>query len=144
MIATIERVSKFGVMIDGNWKNLSKFHKGVSLEGFSKGDRVEIELEKDIFITSLTHAEVSNERQEKKEFTNKTTQQDINRPSLREELETNRTAAISRQSAYNAVMGSPWLGEFYKAMDYSEAVSEAMTLIEKLSQYAQNGNSNNN
>ena len=53
MQATVERVDKFRLMINGDWKNLSKFHKNVNLDGIKAGDEVEIELAKDKFITSL-------------------------------------------------------------------------------------------
>lgn len=152
MKATIERVSKFGVMIDGEWKNLSKYDE-VSLDGFNAGDEVEIELKKDKFITKLEHLNgASNDKQGSSETAEdtgkaarkKTANASLGTPKNGGGSEQNRQESITRQSAYNAVLGSPWLGEFYKSMDYSQAVSEALALVDKLATYAQKGNPANN
>lgn len=142
MKATIERVSRFGVMVEGVWRNLSKFDP-VDLTGFNVGDEVEIELKKDKFITKLEHLGESNGTGTVKEQSNHTSDNKL--PAAQRSVpDSDRQASITRQSAYNAVLGSPWLGEFYKSMDYSQAVSEALSLVDKLATYAQKGNPVNN
>lgn len=128
MQATIEKVSKFGVMIDGDWKNLSKFHKGVSLDGINAGDVVEIELQKDKYITALELVEAGNGSQQQSSAPAPDSQA---KSAVSKAGQFRTQEEIIRQEALNAVLSSPWLGEFYKAMDYSEAVSSAMTLAAK-------------
>jgi len=147
MKATIERVSRFGVMVDGVWRNLSKFDP-VDLTGFNAGDEVEIELKKDKFITKLEHlngeTKSTKVAKEDTEVSGQATETNHKQRASHKDPSDGRQEMITRQSAYNAVLGSPWLGEFYKSMDYSQAVSEALTLVDKLATYAQKGNPVNN
>lgn len=145
MRATIEKVSKYGIMLGGDWKNLSKFHKGVSLDGFSSGDEVDVTLQKDKFITSLAHANGesnggSNGRQEVSETGNTNASQhtgSTGRGLTNGNYSNARQETITRLSVISSVLGSPWLGEYYKSMDYSQAVSESLTLVERLTQLAE-------
>lgn len=122
MLAKVEKVSKFGVMIDGDWKNLSKFHKDVTLDDINAGDDVEIELEKDKYITSLKKVGGSPSGSAKQSSAGGQRSPEVQ-------------VSITKQAAVKAVFGSPWLGEFYKAMDYSEAVTSAFALVDKIVEY---------
>lgn len=131
MIVTVARVSKFGLLVEGDpdWKNLSKFNP-VSLAGVQAGDTVELELQKNKYITSLTklgsnpNAPVGN----------------LNVPTATNTKHTTNSGdVITRQSAYKAVLGSPLVAQITSDMDKSEAIQFAKDLIQEIVKYALSG-----
>lgn len=140
MKATIERVSRFGVMIDGNWKSLSKFHN-IDLSQVQAGQEVEIELQKDKFITSISvlrePAAVTSSPVDSGNHNGATT---VTKPiSNAQPVKGFDTKTSARQTAVNAVLGSPWLTESFKTMDLSQGVSESLGVMKRLESYINTG-----
>ena len=127
MKATLTRVSQFGVQIEGSndWKNLSKFDN-VSLEGFQKGDQVEIELQKDKYITKLVKVGSS-------------TTSDVPPRTNGGQSAKPEGNVINRQSAAKTVFGSPSVANATKDMDLSEVTQNLKELTVQLEYYISNG-----
>lgn len=124
MIATVDKVSPYGLMIAGDWKNLTKFGPKPDISGIRAGDQVEIELQKDKFIVAV-----------KKVGADAAPASAAAPRQAAAPANDARQQSICRQSAWNAVLGSAWLGKFYETMDYAQAVSEAKALVEKIVEY---------
>lgn len=121
MIVTIEKVSKYGVMINGEWKNLSKFHTSVNLNNVRSGDTVDIELQKDKYITSLTKLGASSNDTDQSNTTPAST------PSSSQPQTDTKQLTIVRLSSVKSVLGSPLVAELGLTKDQLRAMIEEMT-----------------
>lgn len=138
MIVTIERVSKFGVLLSGDpdWKNLSKFDP-VSLAGVHAGDTVDIELKKNKYIVSINKlgstdpntSGVENNHSESSQLNNSGPTTSGSSPR----------EVSTRQTAVNAVLGSPLLLQLTKDLDNASAMQLAKDLTREFATYALTG-----
>lgn len=135
MIVTIERVSKFGVMVAGDWKNLSKFDP-VNLSGIKAGDTVDLELKKDKYITTITKLGTDSSYPP-----SEPDQKDTGLKSEPSSSSYNNSSrdVSTRQTAVNAVLGSLVVANLVKDLDNASAMRLVKELTKEFASYALTG-----
>lgn len=136
MNATLSRISKFGFQtVEGGsekWVNVSKYEKGVTLDGLNKGDKVEYEVNSKGYLTKVSKSGGSSAPADQSAQPEASSSAKAYAPA-----DNNRGA---RQTAVNAAFGEP-LRLFASAEGTSveEALGKAETLAQRLALFVTSG-----
>lgn len=140
MNGVISRMSKFGFQVNGedSWLNLSKYEKGLTLDGLNKGDTVSFDVNGKGYLTKLV----------KLGAVAATSTQTPPAPAsggfaqaLRNAGDNDKDTRITRLSALSTAFGAPFT--YFASIEGSsvdEAVNSAKALAKELTRYALTGN----
>lgn len=131
MEVTVERVSEFGIMVEGSWKNGDK-KAGIKFKGGDNevhpGDVIELTLNPGGFITAYKLVTSAPPKAAKKPWNGGGFQKS---PEDQDRM--------SRGAAVKAVLSSPVVAQMVKDLSDEEALSRSFEISEEVARYISKG-----
>ena len=136
IVEAVSKTSK-GILAGGQWYNRGKGAKFTNFDSLRrpKGQTVEIEAFADG--TWITDFVAMGNEEAQQESATESAPQTSKAPTL---PASSSAVVLARQSATQAVLGSPVVAEMLKSLDRSEATAESKKLIAQMTNYVLTGN----